>query len=143
MNIIQPTSPEDMNAYFRLRWEILRAPWNQPIGSEQDEYESIAFHVMAKNDEGLVIGVGRLHSVDSCTAQIRYMAVNSQARNQGIGGMILNALEQQARRDNVSRVILSARDSALNFYIHHSYRSTGEGHTLYNQITHTTMQKDL
>lgn len=143
MRILQPTTPEDIKAYFQLRWEVLRKPWGQPKGSEQDEYEDIAYHLMAINDDGLLVGAGRLHPVNSDTAQIRYMAVTSQARNQGIGAKIISGLEQQARRQHRTLIILNARDSALSFYQHHGYHSVEKGHALYDQITHTKMQKKL
>ena len=39
MDIIQPKSPEDFKKYYNLRYEVLRKPWNQPIGSERDRKE--------------------------------------------------------------------------------------------------------
>ena len=33
--IAHPESQEELNQYYQLRHEILRAPWNQPPGSEK------------------------------------------------------------------------------------------------------------
>ena len=143
MKIFQPVSSNDMDTYFHFRWKLLRAPWNQPIGSEKDELEDSAFHIMATNDQDIIVGVGRIHTIDITTAQIRYMAVSPENRNQGIGSMIINTLELQARSENISKLILNARDSAIGFYQRHSYQSIGKAHTLYNQISHTQMQKEL
>lgn len=34
-----PQSSEDWQAYYQLRWQVLRAPWGEPRGSEQDDLE--------------------------------------------------------------------------------------------------------
>ena len=36
------SSQDEWDAYFRLRWECLREPWGQPLGSERDELEEQA-----------------------------------------------------------------------------------------------------
>jgi len=143
MKILQPVNSNDMNAYFHFRWKLLRAPWDQPIGSEKDEFEESAFHIMATDDQDIIVGVGRIHPTDTTTAQIRYMAVSPESRNQGVGSMIINALEYQARSENISKLVLNARDSAVGFYQQHNYQSTGKANTLYNRIPHTQMQKEL
>ncbi|HCF79069.1 MAG TPA: GNAT family N-acetyltransferase, partial [Glaciecola sp.] len=39
--IITPTTEQQLEQYFAFRWQILKAPFNFPIGSEKDEYESV------------------------------------------------------------------------------------------------------
>ena len=41
MKLRPPETAEEFDAYYNLRWMVLRAPWNQPTGSEKDEYEGI------------------------------------------------------------------------------------------------------
>ena len=41
-----PTSPDEWDAYFDLRWRILRLTWNQPRGSECDSLDDSAFHLL-------------------------------------------------------------------------------------------------
>ncbi|NNE38304.1 MAG: GNAT family N-acetyltransferase, partial [Gammaproteobacteria bacterium] len=69
-----PITSQDFDQYYDLRWRILRAPWDQPRGSEKDKHEESAHHVCIKSDTGNVIGVGRLHIASPGIAQIRYMA---------------------------------------------------------------------
>ena len=40
MIVRPPQNPEEFERYRDLRWRILRAPWNQPRGSELDEIEA-------------------------------------------------------------------------------------------------------
>lgn len=103
-------------AYYQLRWQILRAPWDQPKGSEQDELEAESFHRMVCTEAGEVVAVGRLHKVDEQTAQVRYMAVSDQWQGHGLGALVLQQLEQMALELGVQRIILNARDTAAGFY---------------------------
>ena len=126
-----------------MRWRLLRAPWQQVKGSEQDELEQSAHHALAKTDDGEAVGVGRIHCVTPCEWQIRYMGVDAAHRGKGIGSMILGYLESYARSQGAQRITLSARESAITFYLRHDYRVTGEAHTLFEVIKHKSMQKDL
>ena len=62
MQIVNPQTLQDWQLYYDLRWRLLRAPWQQPKGSEKDEWEQNGYHVMAKSDDGEIVGVGRIHS---------------------------------------------------------------------------------
>ncbi len=91
-----PQTEAQWLAYYQLRWQVLRAPWDQPKGSEQDESEAQSFHRMVCTEDGEVVAVGRLHKVDERTAQVRYMAVSGQWQGHGLGAMVLRQLEQVA-----------------------------------------------
>lgn len=143
MQLIRPASKADFAAYFELRWKLLRSPWNQPRGSEQDDREADSIHVMAVTDDATVAGVGRLHFNSISEAQIRYMAVSTGHQRQGIGTGILAALEDRARKLGAVVIVLNARETALGFYLRHGYNPTGQGEMLYNSIAHIRMQKHL
>jgi N-acetylglutamate synthase-like GNAT family acetyltransferase len=137
-----PQTENEWREYYRLRWEVLRKPWSQPIGSEKDEHEVQSYHLMV-TFHGEVIGVGRIHQSDQSTAQIRYMAVLNAYQRTGIGSLILETLENQARSWGVSKIILNARDSCLNFYKKHNYQPTKTGPVLFELIPHTVMIKTM
>ena len=67
--IRSPANESEFKAYYALRWKILREPWNQPPGSEKDEFEQVAVHLAAWDDAGNLIGVGRLHRVSENAAK--------------------------------------------------------------------------
>jgi len=96
--MIKICSPEgkQFEKYYELRWEVLRKPWNQPRGSERDDMEDKAIHIMAC-DGNKIVGVARLHFNSIEEAQIRYMAVEEGYRMQGIGSMMLRRLEEMAK----------------------------------------------
>ena len=142
MKIIEPSTPDELQRYYDLRWKILRAPWNQPHGSEQDALEHSSNHLMVVDNHQAVIAVGRLHFNNIGEAQIRYMAVAIAQQRKGIGTLLINALEQRAVALGATRIVLDARENALRFYRKQGYEVLGPGHTLFNSIAHVKMRKD-
>ncbi|SNY57499.1 thioesterase domain-containing protein, putative [Arsukibacterium tuosuense] len=140
--LTSPITPEHWQAYYQLRWQVLRAPWQQPLGSEQDEFEAQAHHLMLTDGSGLVQAVGRLHRLDDSTGQIRYMAVADSARKKGAGSMILHALEQQAVYLGLQQLQLNAREDAVGFYQQLGYKQAGDAAPLFG-IAHLKMIKAL
>ena len=143
MHIIEPSTPEERQHYYKLRWKILRAPWGKQPGSEQDEREDTSTHLMVVDDDKNILGVGRLHFNGIQEAQVRYMAVAITHQRTGIGTLLLNALELKASALGATRVSIDARETALRFYRKHGYVPVGPGHVLYNTIAHVKMRKQL
>lgn len=143
MKIQSPKTQQDFDQYFDLRWRILREPWQQPRGSEKDELEDTSHHVMICDDTGQAIGVGRLHAASDSQGQIRYMAVAETRQGKGVGSMLLNELENIARKNKFSSILLHAREIALPFYLHHHYTQLEKSHLLFNSIQHFKMIKYL
>jgi N-acetylglutamate synthase-like GNAT family acetyltransferase len=137
-----PLTDEEFDKYYDLRWRILRAPWNQPKGSEKDELEGNSIHIIAII-EGEIVGCGRIHFNSIDEAQIRYMAVENELQGRGIGKLILNELEQKALEKGAKKIILNARENAVKFYDKNGYKIVKESHTLFGEIKHFLMRKDI
>lgn len=137
-----PESEHEWQQYYQLRWQILREPWQQPRGSEQDELEQSSYHLMLVNDNGDIAAAGRLHLVDNSTAQVRYMAVASAFQGKGAGRRVLQALERQAALWGCHIVQLNARDTAVGFYLAQGYLDCGAAAELYG-IAHRRMSKQV
>lgn len=142
IEIARPQTKQDWHDYYHLRWMVLRQPWQQEKGSEKDELEAIAHHRMATK-AGKVMGVGRIHMTDSQFAQIRYMAVHANYQQQHIGTLLLNALEQVAKKQETKKVILHSREQACEFYLKRGYVVIEPSHVLYGLIPHYRMEKEL
>ena len=140
--IKQPESPEEFKSYINLRYRILRAPWGEPEGSEVDEIEDQCFHIMA-TDNGHILGVARMQFNTADQAQIRYMAVEREYEGNGIGRMLVNALEQEARNKNIGTVILDAREPAVGFYQKLGYNIEKKSYVLFNEIQHFRMTRQI
>ncbi len=50
MRLKNPVTNLEFQNYYQLRWEVLRKPWDQAKGTEQDELETSCIHVMALNE---------------------------------------------------------------------------------------------
>ena len=144
ITILKPTSSEEFRKYYNLRYEILRKPWGQPLGSERDEGEETSIHRMIINElTGEALAVGRLQYNSKDKAQIRYMAVSDDFQGQGLGSQIISALEDVARRNGNIWMILSARGNALQFYKNNGYEIMEKTHILFGEIQHWLMRKEL
>ena len=143
MLIRSPATESEFETYYALRWRILRAPWNQPPGSEKDEFDGEAIHLAAWDDAGRLVGVGRLHRVVGNCGQIRYMAVDPEQRSHGVGRAILRQLERHATESGIQEIKLNSRQDAVPFYEKNGYQVLRSTHTLFGAIPHFEMWKRL
>ena len=117
-----PQNKEEFKEYDLFRWEILRKPLGKDIASLKDKYEKSAFHLVGiKNQK--IIACGRLHFNKTYEAQIRYMAVSKDLQGTGIGKQVLKLLEKNAVENNAKKVVLNARDHAIDFYRISGYKT--------------------
>lgn len=138
-----PESAIEFKKYYLLRYQVLRQPWHQPLGSEQDELEDRSIHRMIINHHGEVLAVGRLEAINEQVGQIRYMAVAPQAQGQGLGQEIISHLEQQAKAIGLKYIKLNARELAVSFYAKLGYQQQGFVYQLFDDINHYAMTKVL
>lgn len=144
MNVCRsPKTVEEFEQYYQLRWQVLRQPWGQALGSERDSLEQESFHRMIMDENNKVLAVGRLEKMSQFSGQIRFMAVCQSAQGQGLGLQIIEALEQQARKLGIKVLTLNARENALSFYQKLGYTSKGFSHLLFDEIKHFTMSKEI
>jgi GNAT superfamily N-acetyltransferase len=143
MLIRPPATETEFEAYYAFRWKILREPWNQPLGSERDDFEGDAIHLAAWDDAGQLIGIGRLHRVMENRGQVRYMAVDPTRRSQGVGNAILQELEARALELGIEEIHLNSRQDAVPFYQKNGYQVLRPAHTLFDAIPHFEMGKRL
>ncbi len=141
--LIVPKTAADLEAYFDLRWRVLRAPWDQPRGSERDDREDESIHLMVRAANGEALAAGRLHLNSPTEAQVRFMAVDPRVQGRGVGSLVLRSLEDRARAAGAKRMILNARESALRFYERHGYKVEAPAERLFGGVDHWRMARDL
>ena len=141
ISIVEPQTTEEFEAYFLVRYNVLRKPLGKPKGSERDEMEMDCAHAMAIDSNGKIIGVCRLQFNSPTQAQIRYMAVIEKEQGRGIGKRLIQYMEDKAKQRNVENVILHARSSALNFYLNCGYTNNGKSYLMWDSIQHYLMYK--
>ncbi|MDP7010288.1 MAG: GNAT family N-acetyltransferase [Verrucomicrobiota bacterium] len=143
VEIRAPKTDSEFEAYYELRWRILRAPWGEARGTEVDALEDTATHVAAFDEAKRLVGVGRLQRAGSALGQVRYMAVEPDCRSRGVGQAVLIELERLAKRQGMTAIVLDAREPAVGFYLKNGYEVTGDSYLLFGEIPHSKMEKQL
>jgi GNAT superfamily N-acetyltransferase len=143
IKIIAPQSEREWEAYYNLRFAILRKPWKQTKGSEKSDNEADCKHALAIDNSGQFLGCGRSEFINSNTLQIRFMAVSENARSFGVGTMSLNHLETEGKKEGAIISNLHARENALRFYEKNGYILKEKSHLLFGEIQHFLMEKEL
>jgi predicted GNAT family N-acyltransferase len=131
----------EMEAALAVRMRVFVAEQSVPAEEELDDEDATATHVIARHNE-LVIGTGRLLIRAEGTCQIGRMAVDQPWRRQGVGGQLLLYLEQEARSQGMSQVMLHAQEYVKGFYAAHGYLERGELF-LEAGIPHIEMRKEI
>lgn len=142
-HIKQAETSEEFKDYYQLRWQLLRAPWHQPEGSEVDDLEDQCFHLIATTEANQVIGVARLQFNTAEEAQIRYMAVAREYERKGIGRQLVTAMESHALNSSCKNIVLDARAGAVDFYKKLGYQLTEKSYLLFDEIQHFRMRKTI
>ena len=137
-----PSSSEEFKEYDLFRWEILRKPIGKSIGSLKDEYEDSSYHLIGVIDNK-IIACGRLHFNSDNEAQIRYMAIDENFQRKGIGVKIIELLEAEAKKKQINKIVLNARNHVIKFYSKSGYRAVRKYEGSDTGIPHTTMEKIL
>lgn len=145
MLVQPPASPADWAAYYRLRYEVLRRPWQQPAGSERadDDHAPTTTHALVRAPAGLAVAVGRLHPSGLGQGQLRFMAVHPAWQGQGLGRLVLEYLENQAQQQGLRELVLHARQAAVPFYERLGYVVVAPSHLLFGSVPHFLMRRTL
>ncbi|MDE1976308.1 MAG: GNAT family N-acetyltransferase [Elusimicrobia bacterium] len=116
----------------RARAEILelrRAVLRRPLGLEFSPQDLAA----EKNDwwlglwdEGLLSGCLLIRDRGQKTAQMRQVAVAEGRRGRGLGRRMVEEAEALCRRRGFRRIILHAREDAVEFYRRLGYQTEGD-----------------
>ena len=137
-----PSSSEEFKEYDLFRWEILRKPLGKSIESLKDEYEDSSYHLIGVIDNK-ILACGRLHFNSDNEAQIRYMAIDENFQRKGIGVKIIELLEAEAKKKQINKIILNARNYVVEFYAKSGYKAVRKYEGSDTGIPHTTMEKIL
>ena len=115
---------EDMEQAVGIRFRVFVDEQDVPPEIELDEYDAAATHALALLD-GVAIGTGRV-IVDGYSARIGRMAVDREHRRDGVGGLVLRFLEDEAREQGAAEFVLHAQEYVKAFYAGHGYEEHGD-----------------
>jgi predicted GNAT family N-acyltransferase len=136
------STPADLDAGYKLRRDVFETEQNIPRPLDRDAFDYSADHVVAFDDKGRCVGTGRVVRVDARTAQIGRMAVAKDQRKNGIGALVLEALERMAGMRGISDLNVNSQIPAELFYRNRGYSRIGEVF-LDQGVPHVVMKKTL
>lgn len=117
IHIVSPKTREEFKTYYDIRYKVLREPWAQPKGTEKDDYEPISRHFMALDDAtGKVIGVIKLLEKEPGVGWFSHMAVLPAYQRKGIGKLLLNFIEEEARKEGYTILGCYSRLNTTSFF---------------------------
>lgn len=105
-----------------VRYEVFVLEQKVPLDMEWDDMDASCLHAIAYGDDGKPVGTGRLLP----DGHIGRMAVLRALRGQGVGGAILQALMEEAKRRGDPAVVLNAQTHAEPFYARYGFVRDGE-----------------
>jgi predicted GNAT family N-acyltransferase len=142
MEIRSPQTEREWDDYFDLRYRILREPLNQPRGSERNEGDINGIH-FALYDKSILKAIARLDQQDDSVFQVRFVAVEKALQGAGYGRKIMEATEEKAKELAGQKIILHARDYAVEFYLKLNYTLVEPSYKLFDVLQHFLMEKNL
>ena len=116
IDIRQVQNAQELEDMFYQRWLVLRSPLGMERGSERDNHENSAYHIIAATGDRTIIASGRLRELSPKLGSISYIAVLPEFQNQGIGTKLMEKLIAQANENNFTTLRLMSRINAVNFY---------------------------
>ena len=115
LDIREVNNQQELEEMFDQRWLVLRSPLGMEKGSERDNHEDTAVHLIAMCDRK-IIASARLRESSPGLGNISYVAVLPEFQNQGIGTKLIENLIVKAQEKNLKAVRLMSRINAIKFY---------------------------
>lgn len=136
---------EEYRATVALRFEVLRKPLGLTFTSDQLAAEETDFHLALweeSTDAPRLLACLVLTPLEEGEIKMRQVAVRPDRQGQGLGRVLVSYSEQFARDHGFNRMVLHARQTAVDFYVHLGYAIEGEPFTEVT-IPHRRMAKSL
>jgi predicted GNAT family N-acyltransferase len=136
------STAQDLDAGYALRRDVFETEQNIPRPLDRDPYDYSADHVVVFDEKGRCVGTGRIVRIDARTAQVGRMAVAKDVRKNGVGALVLEALERMAAMRGLSDVLVASQLPAESFYRNRGFVRQGEPF-LDQGVPHVTMKKTI
>lgn len=144
-DIVKVSSPVDLQMAFEVRRRVFIDEQEVPEELELDEFdhEASTVHILARDDDDRVVGAARFRPYhDADIAKIERVAVVPSYRGTGLGRMLMDTLEAEARQAGFRTAKLNAQTHAQGFYERMGYQPLGPVFVEAG-IEHIAMEKRL
>lgn len=143
MEIRRIGSDEGFEDAVSVRHAVFIDEQGVPENKELDGKDEEAIHFVAY-DGRKAVGTARLRQYDGAetTAKVERVAVRAERRADGIGQALMSAVEETARKEGYTTVVLHAQVPVVSFYRKLGYETLGEAFDEAG-IAHRKMRKAL
>ncbi len=141
INYIEFGTPEYDEA-VALRCDILRKPIGRVFEPEHllEEYSDTILGCY--DAQAVLVGCLHLSKIQDDTLKMRQVAVKENQQGKGIGRKLVEMSEAFARRYGYTKIVLHARQVAIDFYLRLDYTIVGEPFEEVG-IPHRKMEKKI
>ena len=134
-------SPAEIEDAKRLRVRVFCGEQGVDRKAELDGLDDDAVHIVAV-EGGEVVGTCRLR-FDRGRCKLERMVVDADHRGDGVGGDLIAAAEEEARRRGSSEIVLHSQVRVRGFYEWAGFAALSEEVLLEEGIEHVRMRKPL
>ena len=119
------TGTAEYPAALKLRADVLRTPLGLTLTAADLASDAACFHLGGFDGADLQ-AVLLLQPLDTCTVQMRQVAVRPSSQGTGVGTQLVAFAEAFARQRGYTSLLAHARETALGFYLRLGYEAEGE-----------------
>lgn len=141
MKIIKVSNKKELDDAYSVRYTVFVDEQKVPPNLEIDEHEDEAAHFVLYDDTDKPIGAGRCRDVEG-KIKVERIAVLSEARKKGAGQLIMDAIEDHARKNGYNVLKLNSQTHAEHFYNKLGYETVSD-EFMDAGIPHVTMTKHI
>lgn len=135
-----PGNQKEWDAYYDLRYRVLREPWKRPRGSERNSGDTSALHFATYLGSELK-AIARADLIDYKQIQIRFVATENGQQGKGYGKRVMLSIENHFKDSQIKELILQSRENSVKFYESLGYAVKEKTYLLFNEIQHFLMIK--
>lgn len=138
MNVLVVKNEKQLKDAYSVRVNVFVKEQKVPPEEELDQYDETATHFVVY-DENHAIGAGRLRELDG-VGKVERICIDRAYRNNGIGKLLMNAIENEGKKNGFTAFKLNSQVQATGFYKNLGYEVISE-QFLDAGIPHVTMKK--
>lgn len=133
---------DDIKICHKLREIIFIKEQNVPLSVEKDSKDDSAIHFLLFDDKDTPIGVGRVVA-ENDIAIVGRVAIVEKFRGKGAGLFLMQNIIEYCKNKDFKKIILSAQEHALDFYIKLNFEIISERYISTSNIPHFKMQLEF
>jgi predicted GNAT family N-acyltransferase len=144
--VIKTTTKEEFDLAYQVRVDVFVHEQGIPVEEELDDQDSVSTHFLLYDTSiqpQKAIGTCRLVPSDTKECHLGRLCVLKEYRMKGLGVLLSEYFDQEARKQNYSTVAIHAQSYARHFYERLGYQQTDEPPFLEVGIEHIHMVKHL